>query len=221
MSSTILVLRHGITQGNKNKWFYGGLDLPLLPEGKEALRRQREQGFYPEVPEHVQYLTTGMLRTEETLETLFGNQEHGQIPNLREMEFGELEGKTFDELKDEPAFVSWTYDETGDVRFPGGESRNDFATRIQAGIEELISLHRLKELEVRHSGRDVMTVLICHGGVISQIMYELFPGERQDMWDLMSEPGCGYIIEMQDGRPVSNCQIGDLTIYYGEVDDRK
>ena len=40
MESKILLLRHGITEGNKNKWFYGKTDLPLLPEGIEAQTEQ-------------------------------------------------------------------------------------------------------------------------------------------------------------------------------------
>ena len=38
MISRIHFIRHGITQGIKNKWFYGREDLPLVDEGiKEGL----------------------------------------------------------------------------------------------------------------------------------------------------------------------------------------
>ena len=213
MSSTILMLRHGITEGNKKKWFYGALDLHLLPEGKEALRSLRDAGVYPELPEHVQFFTTGLIRTEETLEVLFGEQPHEAISDLREMSFGECEGMTFDELKDAPAFQSWSYDETGEIAFPGGETRNGFTARVKRGTDDLVSRHHLKELEVRHSGEDVMTIMVCHGGVICAMMEHLFPKVKGDMWEWMMEPGSGYIIEMDKNAPASYVQIGETMVY--------
>ena len=52
MSSKILFLRHGITEGNKNKWFYGALDLPLLDEGKaEITDRKTGESWKVEISE--------------------------------------------------------------------------------------------------------------------------------------------------------------------------
>ena len=209
MPSQILMLRHGITEGNKNHWFYGELDLPLLPEGKEQLREQKARGIYPEIPDNAQYVTTGLTRTRETMEELFGPQDHHEITNLQEMKFGELEAKTFDELKDNPDFTNWTYDESGDVSFPGGESRNEFANRIKTGAVELLEKQREREKEV---GPDnAFTVLICHGGVIAAMMHELFPGERGEMWDWTPEPGHGYLVEVGPEGPVSYIVVGGIT----------
>ena len=216
MTSKIMMLRHGITQGNKNKWFYGGLDLPLIEEGKEALVKLRDSGAYPKVPENAKFITTGMTRTEETLEILFGSHPHDIIADLREMEFGECEGKSFDELKDEPAFRSWTYDETGTVSFPGGESRNEFTGRVSRGLKTLLESHREKEKEATHTGKEAFSVLICHGGVIASLMYELFPRERSDMWQWMTEPGGGYVVEMGQEGPIGFEQIGGITDNYSE-----
>lgn len=214
MSSKIVLLRHGITEGNKNKWFYGGLDLPLIQEGKDELAMLRDSGTYPEVPEHVQYFTTGMGRTKETLEIIYGDVPFEKIKDLREMEFGEYEAKTFDELKDDPVFIEWTHDETGEVAFPGGETRNGFANRVSRGTRTLLDMHRLKNLEVRHSGDDMMSVMVCHGGVICFMMQELFPDETEDTWQWMPEPGSGYIVEIEDGNPVAHAQIGKTMVYY-------
>lgn len=221
MASKILMLRHGITEGNNNKWFYGGLDLHLLPEGIEELKTNVRNSFYPEIPDNAQFFTTGMIRTEQTLEAIFGDVDHDTIPELREMEFGEYEGKTFDELKDDPAFQSWTYDETGEVAFPGGESRKEFGDRIFKGLDILIGKHRLKELSVRHSGKDAFTVLICHGGVIASLMHELFPGVRESMWDWITDPGGGYLIEMGPEGALNYEQLGDIIYYYPHEDEEE
>ncbi len=54
-----------------------------------------------------------------------------------------------------------------------------------------------------------MTVMICHGGVISSFMDHLF-GDERSMWDWMPEPGCGYEITLMDGKPVRYEAIGRI-----------
>ena len=201
MASKIYLIRHGITEGNQKKWFYGAADIPLAEEGREALRRLVEAGAYPAVPEDADFYTTGLIRTEETFAILFGEKKHQTIAELREMRFGEYECKTWEELKAYEDFDKWAWDTTGDVGLPGGETKNQFAARISGGIERLLGLHRLKELSHRHSGKDAVSVVVCHGGVISAAMQELFPGERETMWDWMTNPGYGYKIELEDGEP--------------------
>ena len=39
MKSYIHFIRHGVTEGNANRWFYGWADVNLLPEGVEELKR--------------------------------------------------------------------------------------------------------------------------------------------------------------------------------------
>ena len=211
MSSKILFLRHGITQGNKNRWFYGAIDIPLLEEGKQCLLDYKEQGYYPDVPENAKYYTTGLGRTEETLKLLFGDHPFQTIPELREMNFGEFEGKTFDELKDNSDFQNWMEDESGDVHLPGGESRKEFYDRIRRGLEMLLEYHRSLEQE---KNEEAFSVMICHGGVIAFIMEQLFLGERESMWDWITLPGCGYVVEFERGKPVKHHQIGRLMENY-------
>ncbi len=208
MASKIYFIRHGITEGNKNRWFYGAADISLAEEGREKLLRLKEEGVYPELPENTQFLTSELKRTEETLALLYGDVPHTKIPELNEMNFGEYECRRFEEMKDDPVFLKWGYDETGDAVLPGGESRNQFNARVAEGARRVVALHRLKELEVRHSGKDAVTMVVCHGGVISAVLHDFFPGEKATMWDWIPEPGSGYELEVRDGEPVSAKVIG-------------
>lgn len=203
MVSKIYLIRHGITEGNQKKWFYGAADLPLAEEGIAALEKAASGGIYPQIPEDADCYTTGLLRTEQTFELIFGERNHGVIRNLREMEFGDHECKSYEELKDNEEFSAWCWDETGEAVLTGGETKNAFAARISAGLRELVGYHRLKELSHRHDGKDAITVVICHGGVISAVMQELFPTAKGSMWDWMPEPGFGYAVEFKDGEPAS------------------
>ena len=199
MKSKVIFIRHGITEGNLKKWYYGSADLPLSDHGFDQVRELCEKNVYPEIPEHADCYTTGLTRTEQTFNLIYGDREHGHIDNLKEMNFGVYECKSFEELKDDPVFLKWGYDEEGDVVLPEGESRNMFFARIKKGLKELLAKHHLKEIELRHKDEDAVTVMVCHGGVITTIMNLLFPDERENPWSWMPDPGYGYIVEFTDG----------------------
>ena len=87
----LTLIRHGLTEGNIRRLYYGAMDLPLLPDGIEALHALRDGGGYPEAE---QYFTSGMTRTEQTFAALYGDRPHGTLPGMQEMRFGEFEGRT-------------------------------------------------------------------------------------------------------------------------------
>ena len=101
MNSQIVLIRHCITEGNELRVYYGSTDVSLSERGMRLLREQKAQGMYPE-SEDAQYFTTGMLRTEQTLEILYGKQEHEVLEDLRELDFGEFEMKTYEQLNSVP-----------------------------------------------------------------------------------------------------------------------
>ena len=64
--STIYLFRHGITEGNKRRLYYGSSDIPLIEEGIEAIKTRREAGIYPDLS-GFEVITTDLKRTEQTL----------------------------------------------------------------------------------------------------------------------------------------------------------
>lgn len=204
MKSYIHFIRHGITEGNTSRWYYGWSDIPLLPEGIEELTSLRDQGIYPPLLEADCY-TSGMLRTEQTFQVIYGDVPHKTLPLMKEMNFGQWEMRTFEDLKSEPLFNTWMNDKTGNFAFPDGDSPVSFSARIAKGLTELRGLHRLKELSHRHNGRDAVSILVCHGGVIGNVMEQMFPGHRENFWQWIPDPGHGYTVyfDFVTGQPVS------------------
>ncbi len=190
------IIRHGISVGNVNEWFYGHTDLPLTEEGKKELATQRESGMYPS-HEDALCFTSGMRRTEETFTAIFGDVEHGKIPHLMEINFGDYECKKYDELIDEEHFLKWNEDESGRTQFPNGESRNDFDKRVRNGLNTLIDQFKGTE----------KVIAVIHGGVISKIFEFLFPEEKKTEWDFLPLPGYGYVIEFENNMPVNYREI--------------
>lgn len=179
----IHLIRHGITEGNLKRWHYGWADIPLAPEGIEKLKKLREENIYPQ-PENAEYYTSGMLRAEQTFAVIYGERAHQTAEKMKEMNFGEFEKKTYEELKDDPMYTEWMKDLTGAVSLPGGESKNGFFMRIMEGFKELTS----------GIGDGGELVCVCHGGVIACVMMDLFGSEMKEFPMWIPEPGRGYSI---------------------------
>ena len=198
MKSEIVLIRHGITEGNEMHMYYGSTDVSLSERGMRLLREQTEQGLYP-TSEDAQYFTTGMLRTEQSLRIIYGEQEHGIIEDLRELDFGEFEMRTYEELNSVPEYQRWiTAEDTGKAP-PGGESIDSFTTRIRRGFDNLKVQNELYMLKLRNHGKQAMTICICHGGVISGIMDYVWPGEYKNFFEWIPDPGHGYVLSVEDG----------------------
>lgn len=203
MESKIHFIRHGITEGITKGWFYGGLDIPLVQEGIDDIKKLVVSGIYPSCEDAVIY-TSGMLRANQTLENIYGNLSFEVIKDFEEFKFGRLEGKTFHELKDDEDFKRFTGSGDNEYIIPGGESKLMFAERVDAGWKKLIGLHQLKELSHRHSGLPATSIVVCHGGVIGYILWMLFEEDKETrtMYDWIPDPAHGFTISVKDGKAV-------------------
>ena len=198
MESKIVLIRHGITVGNEQHMYYGSTDVSLSERGMHLLEKQRDEGLYP-VSEDAQYFTTGMLRTEQSLEIIYGEQEHEVIEALRELDFGEFEMCTYEQLNSVPEYQQWITAEDTKTAPPGGESIEVFTKRIRKGFDELKVKNELYMLKLRNREKQAMTICICHGGVISGIMDYIWPGEHKNFFEWIPDPGHGYVLEVEDG----------------------
>lgn len=200
MKSCIHFIRHGITEGILNRWYYGSTDMPIVQEGYDALEALKTEGIYPALGDADCY-TSGMIRANQTFETIYGNTKYRVIRDLREMSFGRWECKTFDQLKEMDEFDQWINDKTGTFTFPGGDSTVEFYKRVYGGLEELLGYHRIKESLYKDSGEDAVTIIVCHGGVISACMSHLFGLPAEDFWKWIPQPGRGFTAYFDDGKP--------------------
>ena len=169
----LYLIRHGKTQANLEHRYCGSTDLPLSFQGAEELR-----SLHYDIS-GARFLTSGMLRTEQTLQLLFGPVPHEVRPEFREVDFGIFEMGTYEELKEDPDYQNWlTGDNMANIP-PQGESGNQMCARVLAALPEL---------------QKEDTVLITHGGVIAAIMAHLFPEENKSRYQWQPSPGHGYLI---------------------------
>ena len=173
MESKICLIRHGITEGNKNKLYYGHADIPLAEEGIAELRRLAEEGIYPD-GSNADFYTSGLMRTEQTLELIYGERQHETIEGLKEINFGDVEMKSYRELKELDEYQVWIADQGGRLSPPNGESLSAFYKRVVRGFDDLKKRHALKELSMRHKEAEALSIAVCHGGTISSILESIY-----------------------------------------------
>ena len=172
----LYLIRHGQTMANINYIYCGATDLPLSDAGIEKLKN-----LHYKVPESCRFLTSGMLRTEQTLYYLFGEREHEQDKRFRELDFGVFEMHSYEELKEREDYQVWISGEHEKNVAPEGESGEQMKKRVLEGLKDL--LDQKKD-----------TVLVAHGGVIAIIMAYLYPEEKKSRFDWQPSPGHGYLI---------------------------
>lgn len=155
----IYLIRHGMTEGNKKRAYIGaGIDETLCEEGIEQLQAKS----YPRADV---IFVSPMKRCIMTAEQIYPKQEIIVCEELREMSFGDFEGKSYEELKDNSDYIRWL-ESGGESAFPNGETKKDFVFRSQSAFRACMS-------SVQQRSRDIGAVaFVVHGGTIMAIMEE-------------------------------------------------
>ena len=170
---TIYLIRHGKTEANEKRIYCGSTDLCLSETGRAEL----EQLCYD--IKNVRFLTSGMKRTNETLQILFGNVPFEVDSRFREVDFGIFEMHGYEELKDTLEYQQWLAGDNEANAPPQGESGLQMKERVLTAFSEL-----------RED-----SCIITHGGVIAAIMEHLFPDAGRNRYQWQPNPGCGYVID--------------------------
>ena len=134
----LVLLRHGRTEGTERHLYYGATDLPLLEDGVQNLQLAAARGVYPS-PDGFTFATSGMLRANQTLRAIYGDVPFSVIGDLREVNFGIFEMKSYEDLKTEPVYQDWLAGDWFRNVPPGGESFADSEARLLRGLDELLS----------------------------------------------------------------------------------
>jgi alpha-ribazole phosphatase len=195
MVTTLYLVRHGETEGSKEKRYKGSLDVPLSANGIEQVKRASK--FIKKTltnPGLKAVYCSNLSRAVKSAEIIAS--EHGLKPivvsELRERNFGLWEGMSFDEIRQKypEEFDAWVKDP---LRFSpvGGESTTEVRDRVIKALEAILS---------RHNG-DAISV-VAHGGV-NRIMLCHFMGvPLENIFRIEQDYAAVNIIEVWDDYPV-------------------
>jgi phosphoserine phosphatase len=138
----IVLVRHGATDWNLQGRCQGSTDRELSEVG---LRQAAQTSALLSSEEIHAIYSSNLRRARQTAEVI--SQPHN-LPvmiedGVRELDHGELEGLTFNDIKNNYAeFLMRWRSEPGDIYVPGGERLADVAERAWKGLNEIIRRHR-------------------------------------------------------------------------------
>ncbi|MFG6115639.1 histidine phosphatase family protein [Halobacillus sp. MO56] len=157
---SVYFIRHGLTQWNKEKRYLGHSDEPLLPELLYDSRLLKQQLSTQSLD---QIFTSDLRRCMETTEYLVPDKPACADPNLREIDFGDWEGKTHHELENDPMYQHWINHWQMSAP-PHGENYQSFRKRVRSFLNDILK---------RDDRKNVLVV--THGGVIREVMNGFIP----------------------------------------------
>jgi alpha-ribazole phosphatase len=217
----IYLLRHGMTEGNKKGQYIGSTDMPLCEEGKQQIKELAEAYVYPIAD---LFYSSPLQRCVKTLKMLYPDATIQLLPKLAECNFGDYEGKTFEELKELEDYKNWVAG-AGKAAPPNGESGPEFQARCCVGFAEVVE-------QLLRSGKQ-KAVIVAHGGTIMSIL-STFGYPRRQFYDWMSGNGKGFeviitpqiwmnskVIEVAEILPYEAEQNDNLEAYNAMIDELK
>jgi alpha-ribazole phosphatase len=151
--SRLVVIRHAEPEERAHGLCYGTLDVGLSAEGRaHAARLAESLGALA----YDAVYTSPRLRTSETAAPVARARELAPIvdDDLREIDFGELEGRRYDEIAvTQPELYRRWMEAPTSVQFPGGESFADVRRRALRAMDRIRAAHEC-------------AVVVTHGGVV-------------------------------------------------------
>ncbi|MEX2465302.1 MAG: histidine phosphatase family protein [Gemmatimonadota bacterium] len=181
----LILVRHGETPWNEAGRYQGWEDTPLSPRGSITAKgigvRLRARGVT-----RFHLWSSDLARAVATARIAFTRVPRID-PRLRELDFGEFAGRTYQENLDHfgSRFAAWV-EHRGHPAPPGGEQLTDFFARTEAWLSDVRG--------IVPSGDTV--VAVTHGGVVRALIR---PFVDEELW-----PGNGELIVLRwnDGREI-------------------
>jgi alpha-ribazole phosphatase len=168
----LLLIRHGQTLWNAELRYQGQTDVPLNELGRrqaEALgRRLAGETIHAVYASDLQRAvdTAAPLAVPRRLEII-------KEPRLRELDFGEWEGHTFEEIhqRDPEAYQAWLRTPE-QFSAPGGETGKQLRERVQAWLDEVRAKHDEQTIAVVAHGGSLITLLQIALGLPSEARWK-------------------------------------------------
>lgn len=199
--TTLILVRHGETEGNVQQLWHGAMDSPLTARGQlqvgataaqlvELDQTYRVAAFYVSPLPRAQQTAAAIAKTI--------NRQPIIEPGLREFDLGAWEGRTFLDLRDnENLWERWRQDPH--FMPPQGESPRSFHARVLATIQHLAAQH------------PAATVLIVtHGGVICNVL-AAWLGSGPEDWRHWEPHNCAITLLQGEGTQWQGLLVNDIS----------
>jgi alpha-ribazole phosphatase len=206
LAQELVLVRHGYVGARYDGRFVGSSDLPLAEQGlaQVACLADRAKGL-----EGAKCFCSPMLRTRQTADAMLNASglRYEIDPDLREIDFGSWECKTFEEISaSDPDKVSKWAEYADDFAFPDGECIQDFNARVREFGARVADDPGKTVLAVTHGG--VIRALICHFLGLDLRNYLLFEVKQASISKIAIYEGKGVLTQLNDTCHLRGCVNG-------------
>ena len=153
----VYLFRHGQTAGNAENKYLGATDEPLSELGIETAQKA---GCDPAVTE---VLVSPLKRARMTAAILFPNARQRVCTGFREMDFGDFEGRSYQDMENDPDYRYWVEVTECMGPCPHGDATIVFQHRVCAAFR--------REVEKALQAGQERLYILAHGGVIMSVLH--------------------------------------------------
>lgn len=178
MNKIIYLIRHGKIETDDKKRYIGFSDIPLNEEG--IIQGKKLKEFFSKTYIEKIYCSD-LSRTRKTAEIISEgrNIEIIELKELREVNMGKWEGKTFEEIKNKyPGEFERRGKHLGEFMPEDGESFDVFRNRVLNIFNEIL-------LDTRKS-----IVIVAHSGVNRIILSDILGMSLENIFKIKQDYGC-------------------------------
>jgi alpha-ribazole phosphatase len=190
-ATRLLLIRHAQPAEEARGVCHGRLNIGLSSRG------QRRAHLIARTLERIQIAAVYSSPSTRALETATPlASAHNLTPTvddaLREIDFGELEGRRYDDIQAEhpDLYREWMQTPTK-VRFPGGESYAQLQARAVEAMEA-----------IRTSHRGSLAVIVSHGGVLRAMLAECLRMPAETIFRLDQSYGGVSVVDWLEDAPL-------------------
>jgi ribonuclease H / adenosylcobalamin/alpha-ribazole phosphatase len=167
------LLRHGQTEHTPERRYSGRNDLPLSRTGRAeaAAAAERAKALGVDV-----VVASPLRRTRETAEIVAGALDLPVVldEDLVELDFGDLEGLTFDEARAKHPLAARRFLDDVTVAAPGGESIVDVSNRVARARRRILSQHAGRTVLVVSHVTPIKLLLAAGLGAGDEVVHRIF-----------------------------------------------
>jgi len=184
----LILIRHGKTDYTEKQKYCGHENIPLNNSGVEQANRLRVRLKRMKIDT---VYASDLSRASQTAEIAFPKRRILKRARLREIDFGQFSGFTFEQVgRMYPDIYKAWLNNPADARIPDGESLAGFAKRINDCFERICKQNPKRAVAI-----------VAHGGPIRIILLSLLKKGLEKFWDIEQHAAAINIAEFKNGMP--------------------
>lgn len=184
----VILVRHGQTLWNLEMKYQGHCDVALTEKGVEQARLVAQRLANENISAVYASDLCRALKTAECIAERHNNLPVIPVPGLREINFGEWEGLTYEGINSQWSdTMSTLFTHPDEAQIPGGETFREVKERATSALEKLVAEHPNQTIAV-----------VSHGGTIRTLLCSVLNIHLNHLWNIKQDNTAVNMLEYYD-----------------------